>query len=168
MLKRAVSIILLLIVFAGMGLSQFQDPRAAKLRKFLDKYPDSPLKSHVNEMVYCADHFGLDYRLYLAIAGAESTFGRCYPKRNHNLTGVANGGKRFRSIYDNIYRTNELIATGKWYRRYRKTRNIKDFVYTYKGKPPYKHYISTIRYVFAEVEKISVNNGQPKLLLTQK
>lgn len=145
---------MLILILAGLVTAG--DRRAEKIKKFLMKYPGSPLRGHIHEILYCADHFGLDYRLYLGIAGAESTFGRQYPKGNHNLTGVANGGARFASIYDNIYRTHEIIATGKWYKRYRKTRELKDLVYVYKGVPPYDRYLRTVRGIMAGIERVSV------------
>lgn len=156
MIRKVVSALIFVIILAGAGAAR--DLRAIKIEKFLSKYPASPLHGHTDELVNCADHFGLDYRLYAALAGAESTFGRRYPKSNHNLTGVVNGDKRFASIYDNIYKTNELIATGKWYRRYRRTKNIKDLVYVYKGAPPYTHYLKTVRYIFWAIDKMSVES----------
>ena len=144
---------LLALVLLLAGLAGARDLRAAKIEKFLTRYPDSPLRRHVREILSCADHFGLDYRLYLGIAGAESTFGRRYPKGNYNLTGVCNGGKKFASIYDNIYQTNKIIATGKWYRKYRKTRNLRDLVCVYKGVPPYDHYLMTVRSIMAGIER---------------
>ncbi|MDD5594433.1 MAG: hypothetical protein PHG97_06820 [Candidatus Margulisbacteria bacterium] len=153
-MKKFFAITMLLVVCSSAGFPR--DLRAVKVQKFLARYPDSPLRGHVHEILYCADRFGLDYRLYLAVAGAESTFGRRYPKRSRNLTGICNGASSFSSIYDNIYRTHEIIATGKWYRKYRKTKNIKDFVYVYKGVPPFAHYIRTLRAIFAGIDRISV------------
>lgn len=156
----------LLFVVLLAGLAGAGDLRAARIEKFLTRYPDSPLRGHIHEILYCADRFGLDYRLYLGIAGAESTFGRRYPKSNRNLTGVCNGGARFVSIYDNIYRTHEIIATGKWYRKYRKTRDLRDLVYVYKGVPPYDRYIRTLRYIFAGIERAPITQARRTHLLT--
>ena len=91
----------------------------------------------------------------MAIAGCESTFGRRYPRWSHNLTGHGiYGGKilGFKSIYENIYKTHELIAMSRYYRKYRKTGEIKDLVHVYKGVPPYGHYIRTVKWVFKELE----------------
>ena len=129
------------------------DSRPQKIHNFLvAKFSDSPLIGHEQELVYCADKFNLDYRLYLAISAAESTFGRSYRKSTNNLTGISNGVTKFDSIYDNIYKTNELISTGKWYWKYRKTRKLEDLVYVYKGVPPYKHYVFTLNWVFEQLK----------------
>ncbi len=154
------------LLVLGAGSAQALDLRAIRVEQFLAKYPDSPLRGHVHEILYCADRFGLDYRLYLGIAGAESTFGRRYPKRNHNLTGVCNGGTRFVSIYDNIYRTHEIIAKGKWYWKYRKTRDLRDLVYVYKGVPPYDRYLRTLRHIFAGIERAPIAQARRTRLLT--
>ena len=154
MLRKALFFSLFVFVFSGLGLAG--DLRALKIQKFLTKYPGSPLRGHVHEILYCADHFGLDYRLYLGLAGAESTFGRRYLKSSRNLTGICNGGARFASIYDNIYRTHEIIATGKWYKKYRATRELKDLVYVYKGAPPYERYLRTLRAILAGIDRASV------------
>ena len=145
------SIVLFAILFAGPVFSK--DLRAVKIKNFLSQFPDSPLHAHIGEILYCADKFGLDYRLYIAIAGAESGFGRRYIRPTHNLTGINSGITSFRSIYENIFKTHELIATRKWYKKYRETKNIKDLVLVYKGKPPYEHYIRNIRF---SLDKISV------------
>lgn len=159
MKRKSLAIILLILILSGLATAG--DRRAVKIQKFLMKYPGSPLRGHSHEILYCADHFGLDYRLYLGIAGAESTFGRKYPKGNHNLTGVCNGGARFASIYDNIYRTHEIIATGKWYKKYRKTRELKDLIYVYKGVPPYDRYLRTVRGIMAGIERVPVGRPAP-------
>jgi hypothetical protein len=154
MLKKTILSVLFILVLAGLAFAG--DPRALKIGKFLARYPDSPLRGHIHELLYCADRFGLDYRLYLGLAGAESTFGRSYPKNSHNLTGICNGGARFASIYDNIYRTHKIIATGKWYKKYRATRKLKDLVYVYKGVPPYDRYLRTLRGILAGIERVPV------------
>lgn len=161
-MNKKLLILMIVVLFLGAGAGYGKDLRAVKLEKFLSRYPKSPLKGHEQEILYWADYFNVDYRLYLAIAGAESTFGRKYPKHNHNLTGVLNGTTRFASIQDNIYKTTRLIATGKWYGKYRKTKNIRDLVYVYKGVPPYDRYIRTMRYTFSKIASISVADEQRK------
>ena len=144
------TLVMMFVVLSGATVSA--DLRSERLRAFLYRYPGTPLINHINEILYCADKFDLDWRLYVAIAGAESTFGKRYPKSTNNLTGFNSCNTSFRSIYQNIYRTHEVIATSKHYARYRKTRNIKDLVYVYKGVPPYDHYISTVKFVFWKLE----------------
>jgi hypothetical protein len=159
MLRKALLAVLFASALAGLGLAG--DPRALKIEKFLARYPDSPLRGHIQEILYCADRFGLDYRLYLGIAGAESTFGRRFPAGSHNLTGICNGGTKFSSIYHNIYRTHEIIAKGKWYAKYRRTRKLTDLVYVYKGVPPYDRYLRTVRSIFAGIEGVPTPKPAP-------
>ncbi|MFA6170051.1 MAG: hypothetical protein WCW67_00920 [Candidatus Margulisiibacteriota bacterium] len=135
-----------------------KDLRAVKLKRFLDRYQFSPLRGHEQEILYCADKFGVDYRLYLAIAGAESTYGKRYPKTHNNLTGHRNGDTVFQSIYSNIYQTNKLIGQAGYYKKYRKTKNIWDLVYVYKGVPPYDHYVKNLRFVMDTITGISVED----------
>lgn len=151
-----------LLVFLS-GIGQAVDLRAVKLQKYLERYPGTPLASHVHEILSCADKFKVDYRLYVAITGAESGFGRKTSLDRKNFTGYLNGRVGFVSIYHNIYRTHELIGTGKWYKKYRRTKNINDFVYTYKGVPPYAHYIRNIRAVLDGIAKIPVEREKEEL-----
>ncbi|MBI5699021.1 glucosaminidase domain-containing protein [Candidatus Saganbacteria bacterium] len=155
-MKKPVLLFLFFVIFLASAAAAV-DLRAVKIEKFLANYcPESPLRGRGPEMVRYADEFGLDYRLYLAIAGAESGFGRRYPKKKHNLTGILNGETRFRSISDNIRYTNQLIAEGKWYRRYRRTKNLMDLVYIFKGVPPYEHYLRNLRFVLDGISGVSI------------
>lgn len=143
------TLVLMFVVLSGATVSG--DLRSERLRAFLYRYPGTPLVNHINEILYCADKFNLDWRLYVAIAGAESTFGKNYPKHTRNLTGFNSCNTKFRSIYENIYRTHEVIATSRAYAKYRKTKNLKDLIYVYKGVPPYDRYISTVKFVFWKI-----------------
>ncbi|MEO0094166.1 MAG: hypothetical protein ABIK67_07940, partial [candidate division WOR-3 bacterium] len=59
-----ISVLLMGAVFAE------HDPRVIRLEKFMERYcPKSPLRGMGREMVKWADKYGLDYRLYLALAG---------------------------------------------------------------------------------------------------
>jgi hypothetical protein len=131
------------------------DLRAEKLKSFLDRYPWSPLRGHEQEIVYCADKFGIDYRLYIAIAGAESSYGKRYKLKN--LTGYNNCNSGFKSIYENIYYTSELIGTSKYYKKYRSSKNIWDLIYTYKGVPPYNHYYDNMRYALDQIHQVPIS-----------
>jgi hypothetical protein len=135
---------------------QAEDLRAVRLQKFLDRYPWSPLRGHEHEILYCADKFGIDYRLYLAIAGAESTYGKRYPEGKRNLTGHLNGATAFSSIWQNIYETSKLIGTAHYYRKYRETNDIRDLIYVYKGVPPYEHYYKNMRYALDQIGQVDI------------
>jgi hypothetical protein len=156
---RLLSVMAVLVMLSGTTVSG--DLRSEKLRAFLYRYPGTPLINHIDEILYCADKFDLDWRLYVAIAGAESTFGLRYPKDTNNLTGFNSCNTSFRSINENIYRTHEVIATLKPYERYRRTKDIKDLVYVYKGVPPYDHYISTVKFIFWKVKDRDIFETSP-------
>jgi hypothetical protein len=154
-MKKSLIVFCALIWLAGVG--SCRDLRAVRLEKFLAYYcPTSPLRGKTEEIVRYADRYSLDYRLYIGIAGAESTWGKKYPKRSYNLTGISNGGARFRSISHNIAFTHATIGTKKWYREYRKTRDIKDLVYVYKGVPPYDRYIRSLRFTFDMINAVPI------------
>jgi hypothetical protein len=156
MFKKFFLTLMTVAVLAGISYGE-PDLRGAKIDRFLaDHKPGSPLRNHIQEILYCADNFGLDYRLFVAISAAESGYGTRYIKRNHNLTGICNGYSRFRSIYDNIYETHKVIATKNWYRKYHATKDIKNLVYVYKGVPPYNHYIRTIKFVMNGISDTSI------------
>lgn len=147
------------------GAAHAEDLRAVRIEKFLVRHcPTSPLRGRGEEIVYFADGYGLDYRLYIAIAGAESGWGLKYPKKSHNFTGICNGRTRFASISDNIRFTHETISTRKWYRKYRKTRKIEDLVYVYKGIPPYDRYIRSMRFTLDMISAIPMMKEKEVIL----
>lgn len=155
MKRKIIFIIAFVISFTGAIYAQ--DLRAVRLEKFLARHcPTSPLRGKGAEIVRWADKYDLDYRLYLAITGVESTWGKKFPKRSYNFTGISNGAARFRSISHNIRFTHETIATKRWYRRYHRTKNLKDFVYVYKGVPPYDRYLRGLRFTLDLISGISI------------
>ena len=166
---RKVFGLIIILLFIGIFASYGTDLRPYKLKRFLDRYPWSPLRGHEIEIVACADKFGIDYRLYVAIAGAESTYGKRYPKKTNNLTGYNSCNTNFVSIYKNIYETSKLIGTAHYYKKYRKTEDIKDLIYVYKGVPPYDHHIKNIRYALDAISAISIEDlRHPLALATQQ
>ncbi|MFA4843376.1 MAG: hypothetical protein WC632_00300 [Candidatus Margulisiibacteriota bacterium] len=162
MVKKLITAGLLVLALVSTGAAI--DFRAVKLKKFLERYPGSPLVSHTQEIVHCADRFGLDYRLYVAISGAESGYGRHYPKNTYNLTGISNGRYGFRSIYGNIYYTHRLLATTKWYHKYRRTGELMDLIYVYKAVPPYDRYLRILRYAMHEIAFVSIEKEKKEWL----
>lgn len=152
MIKKTIIGLTLVICLASWAAA---DLRAEKLKAFLDRYPWSPLRGHEQEIVYCADKFGIDYRLYVAISGAESTYGKRY--KLNNLTGYNSCNTGFGSIYQNIYHTSELIGTKNYYRKYRSTKNLWDLIYVYKGVPPYTHYYNNLRYALDQIHQVPIS-----------
>lgn len=65
------------------------DPRLAQLREFLD-IQKSPLAQHAEYLLRKSDQTGIDYRLVLGIARAESSFGRSFQGcvSSYNLWGI--------------------------------------------------------------------------------
>jgi hypothetical protein len=166
MLKKLYGALLILLI--AISAVSAKDLRAVKISKFLDNYPANPLRAHVHEILYCADQFGLDYRLYLALACAESGMGRFCPKYSRNFTGIMNGATGFRSIFANIHYTHRLIATGKWYRRYQATRRLADLVYVYKHVPPFEPYLRTMRYVLDGINSVDLAEEKKALEAERK
>ena len=160
--KRFFLVLLIVISLTSLGYSR--DLRVLKIKRFLDRYPWSPLRGHEQEIVYCADKFGIDYRLYVAIAGAESTYGKNYPRRNKNLTGYQNGRTKFASIYQNIYETSKLIGTANYYRKYRRTQNIWDLIRVYKSVPPFRQYHRNMRYALDQIHSVSIEDKRAQSL----
>jgi len=140
------------------GLAAAKDLRAVKLKRFLDRYPWSPLRGHEHEILYCADLFGVDYRLFVAIAGAESSFGKSYPVQRNNMTGYLDGWATFDSIYDNIYETTKLIGTRHYYKKFRKTKDIWDLIHVYKGVPPYDDYYKNLRFTLDAITAVDIED----------
>lgn len=155
MRNKVLPLLLAGILLAGAAAAK--DLRPVRLEKFLAYYcPTSPLRGKGTEIVRCADKYGLDYRLYIGLAGAESTWGKKFPKGSYNLTGISNGGARFRSIDHNIQFTCATIGTKKWYRRYRRTKELKDLVHVYKAVPPYDRYLRSLRFTFDMINAVSL------------
>jgi hypothetical protein len=129
-----------------------KDIRAIKLHKFLIKQ-NSPLVGHENEIIHIADVYKLDWRLYVAISGAESSFGkRCIPGYR-NFTGIGSGYVKFSSIYSNILETHKLIGTKRYYERYRKSKKLTDLVYVWKGVKPWEPYTSNLRIIMNKINE---------------
>lgn len=155
-LKLFLSFCFSLLVLTGGAAA---DPRVEQLDKFLARYsPTSPLRELTEEIVRSADKYGLDYRLYVALAGAESSWGRKFPKNSNNLTGIFNGSRRFSSIKENIDFTHKTIAEKHWYRRFQKTGRLEDMAYIYKGVPPYERYIRTLYFSYNKIKAMPVED----------
>lgn len=78
--------------------------RAEKVDTFLASY-DSPLEGYGSKFVEEAEEYGLDYRLLVAIAGRETTFGKnpCKnPKAPNNNFGWASCKSGFNSVDSSI------------------------------------------------------------------
>jgi hypothetical protein len=151
-------ILFIIISILLVGAANAKDLRAVKLKRFLARYPWSPLRGHEQEILYCADLFGIDYRLFVAVAGAESSYGKNYPKQTNNMTGYNSCDTTFVSIYQNIYETSKLIGTRNYYKKYRKTKDLMDFILVYKGVPPYSHHFKNMRCALDGITAVDIED----------
>ncbi len=75
---------------ANIKLSEFKkegsDFRVKVIENYLLRY-DSPMAGNAQDFVYYADKYNLDWRLVLAIAGVESTYGKQIPPYSYNGWG---------------------------------------------------------------------------------
>lgn len=62
------------------------DTRAEIIRVYLNSH-SSPLEGEADHFISEADRLGLDWRLVVAIAGVESTFGKQIPRGSYNAWG---------------------------------------------------------------------------------
>lgn len=66
-----------------------------KLENYLNRY-GSPLAAHADDFVNAGEAYGVDYRVLVAIAGKEQTFGAAWPGSSLNFWGY--GGHRWDTI----------------------------------------------------------------------
>lgn len=85
------------------------DPRVGKLEGFLNNYK-SPLAEYSFYFIYCADKYGIDWKLLPAITGIESTFGKRIPSGSYNAYGWGNGLSRFESWEESIDYVTKALA----------------------------------------------------------
>lgn len=105
--------------------------RTLALYTFLDKF-NSPLKFHAQVFVEQTNKYDLDYRLLVAIAGVESTFGREIPYNSYNAWGwgiygnniirfssypeaIAVISKSLREDYINNWEAKNIYQMGQFY-----------------------------------------------------
>lgn len=111
-LKKAV----LLALLATGALAIFPQPtfandlRTAKVARFLSTH-GSPLVFSAPTFIAEADKHEFDYRLLVAIAGVESTFGKRYIPGTYNVWGWGVGRIPFQSFDDGIIRISSDLKT---------------------------------------------------------
>jgi hypothetical protein len=72
-----------------------REARYGSLQNFLAGY-GSPLSSYSRDFIDAGDKYGVDYRVVVAIAGREQTFGVAWPGSSNNLWGY--GGYRWPDV----------------------------------------------------------------------
>lgn len=104
----------------GTGISTFItiDPRVLAMDQFLNDY-HSPMAPHAKFIVETADSYGLDWRLVVAIAGVESSFGNIVPGGDSNnawgwrgINKNARGWSVFATWEDGIKEITRGLAEG--------------------------------------------------------
>ncbi len=89
----------------------YGDARPLIVKRYLSARK-SPLAPYAKVLVDTADKYGVDWRLPIAIAGAESTFGRTYPPGSYNFWGYGiheRGTKHFSSFEEGIERVTRYL-----------------------------------------------------------
>lgn len=77
-----------------------REARYGSLQNFLSGY-GSPLSPYARDFIDAGDKYGVDYRVVVAIAGREQTFGVAWPGNSNNFWGY--GGYRWPDISTAIY-----------------------------------------------------------------
>lgn len=88
------------------------EARPIIMRRFLESY-HSPLAPYSNTILKVSENNGLDWRLLVAIAGAESTFCRAIPDDSYNCWGWgihSRGTLHFPSYEEGM----KTVARGLW------------------------------------------------------
>ena len=129
------------------------DDRAYRIRIYLQGY-SSPLADNSSDFVKTADKYHLDWKVLVAISGAESTFGKAIPPQSFNPFGMAcwpgHPCARFNSFADAIDYLGQQLATSKYYAHYRTTKEIQDLAENYNpsGAISWTH---SVKYFMEEI-----------------
>lgn len=132
------------------------DIRAQKLAVFLSNY-HSPLVYFAQDFVASADQNGLDYRLLVAIAGVESTFGQNYIYETHNAYGWGGGVIPFKSWPDGIAKVSEGLKKGYLDKGAKEVEQIAP-IYC---PPTSSHWAAKVRYFMAKIEATDPSDNLP-------
>jgi hypothetical protein len=81
--------------------------RYASLESYLSRY-GSPLAPYAKDFVDAGDKYGVDYRVVVAIAGREQTFGVAWPGSSNNFWGY--GGYHWPSVSTAIWEYTRMLS----------------------------------------------------------
>ncbi len=84
-----------------------KEARYASLESYLARY-GSPLSPYTKDFIDAGDKYGVDYRVVVAIAGREQTFGVAWPGASHNFWGY--GGYRWPDIPTAIWEYTRYLS----------------------------------------------------------
>ncbi|MDP2860572.1 MAG: hypothetical protein Q8N98_02550 [bacterium] len=118
MVKKTLLSIVFFLVLLKPAYAEFKDPgdfngrlfdnRKLVLAKFLAGY-QSPLAKNSADFIDYGQKYQIDWKLLVAIAGMESTFGRNIPRDSFNPFGFDNGLAKFENFSEAIETTSKTL-----------------------------------------------------------
>ncbi len=154
-LKKAV----LLAFLATITLAIFPEPtlandiRTAKVARFLATQ-GSPLVFSAPTFIAEADKYDFDYRLLVAIAGVESTFGKHYISGTYNVWGWGVGQIPFVSFDDGIIKISRDLKS-KYIDR---GANEIDEIARIYCPPTYESWAAKVKFFMAKIDETDVSD----------
>ena len=139
------------------------DYRVKIVKKYLKLY-DSPMADNAGDFVYYADKYNLDWRLVLAIAGVESTYGKQIPPYSYNSWGWGVYGDnviRFKSWKEGIQTVSQGLREqymDKW-----GGDNIYEIGSFYASSP---HWANSVNIHYNMIQKFILTNPKDALSLS--
>jgi len=126
-----------------------------KIEAFLVK-KNSPLAAYAKDFAEAADAYRLPPELIVGITYQESSLGKRYPKQtnnpwNYGFCDSCPIGRSFPTMRDGAYTVARAIATGKYYRKYQKSKDLNDLAAIYLTGDRAK-WVAGIEYVGKEIE----------------
>jgi len=115
------------------------DPRIEKVERFLKKY-NSPMASEAKTFVIAGDVFKIDYKLLVAMAGVESTFGKhtpsCAPFNPFGWKSYSSpcGFYRFQDFKESINHVAQRISSMPVYGQFRESGSLTELQQIYNGE----------------------------------
>ena len=152
---------------ANIKLSEFKkegsDFRVKVIENYLARY-DSPMTDNAEDFVFYADKYNLDWRLVLAIAGVESTYGKQIPPYSYNGWGWGVYGDnviRFKSWKEGIQTVSQGLRErymDKW-----GGEDVYEIGSMYASSP---HWANSVNIHLAMIQKYILANLQDTLSLS--
>lgn len=153
---------------ANIKLSEFRtkegsDYRVKIVEGYLKRY-NSPMAGNADDFVYYADKYDLDWRLVLAIAGVESTYGKQIPPASYNGWGWGVYGDnviRFKSWEDGIQTVSQGLRErymDKW-----GGKDIYQIGANYASSP---HWANSVNIHLNMIQRFTLSNPQNALSLS--
>jgi hypothetical protein len=139
------------------------DSRVKIVEKYLKSF-DSPMVGNANDFIYFADKYDLDWRLVLAIAGVESTYGKQIPPYSYNGWGWGVYGDnviRFKSWQEGIQTVSQGLRErymDKW-----EAKDIYEIGSFYASSP---HWANSVNIHLSMIQRYILANPQDSLSIS--